>query len=161
MPHLRPLQGCNGGIYKNEEASQLRPKYAPLLEAILLVILFSFGLCHAIGKIYRDGVRRRWELLFWLSGIGLSCSFALFLDSLYEVAHPAQRHSQEGNELGIHGRNSVTQKYHLTSPNYCNTFIASEGATMANVLSGEKQVAIVSALAEGSSISARFCISRP
>jgi len=46
---------------------------------------------------------------------------------------------------------TVTQKYLLTSLNYRNTFIAGEGH-MANVLNTDKQVAIIGALAEGSSI---------
>lgn len=45
---------------------------------------------------------------------------------------------------------TVTQKQ-LTSTIYCNTLIASED-DMANVLSTDKQVAIISALAEGSAI---------
>ena len=46
----------------------------------------------------------------------------------------------------------VTQKYFLTTHNYCNTVIAIERAQMANALSTEKQAAIIGALAEGSSI---------
>jgi hypothetical protein len=48
--------------------------------------------------------------------------------------------------------NTVTQKYHLTSHNYCNTVIAIGRAHMANVLNTGKQIAVISALAEGSSI---------
>jgi hypothetical protein len=40
----------------------------------------------------------------------------------------------------------------LTSPYYCNTLIAVEGDIVANMLSGEKQIAVISALAEGSGI---------
>jgi IS1 family transposase len=47
---------------------------------------------------------------------------------------------------------SVTHKYHLTSHNYCNTLSAIGRAHIANVLSTDKQVAIISALAEGSGI---------
>jgi hypothetical protein len=46
---------------------------------------------------------------------------------------------------------TVTQKL-LTVPYYCNTLIAIGRANMANVLSIDKQVAIISALAEGSGI---------
>jgi len=51
----------------------------------------------------------------------------------------------------IHNPNTVTQKY-LTTTRYCNTLIASEGQAMANVLGMDKQVAVISALAEGSGI---------
>ena len=47
---------------------------------------------------------------------------------------------------------TVPQKYHLTSSNYWGTVIAIRGADMANVLSTDKQVAVISALAEGSGI---------
>lgn len=48
--------------------------------------------------------------------------------------------------------NTVTQKYLLTSPNYCNTLIPVKGMQMANVLTTDKQTAIIAALAEGSGI---------
>jgi IS1 family transposase len=47
---------------------------------------------------------------------------------------------------------SVPRKYPLTSTNYRGTVMAMGRAQMANVLDGKKQVAIISALAEGSSI---------
>jgi IS1 family transposase len=48
--------------------------------------------------------------------------------------------------------NTVTHKCHLTSSNYCNTVMAIGRTFMANILSTDKQVAVISALAEGSSI---------
>jgi len=57
--------------------------------------------------------------------------------------HDGQEHSQR--EI-FHGGQSVSQKS-LTAFHLCNTF-----SDMANVLSGEKQTAIIAALAEGSSI---------
>ncbi len=51
----------------------------------------------------------------------------------------------------FHNDNIVSQKL-LTTPDYCNTLIALGRACMANVLSIDKQVAIISALAEGSGI---------
>jgi hypothetical protein len=55
----------------------------------------------------------------------------------------AQKHN---GEQSVHGGESVTQKY-LTSSNYRNTVI-----DMANVLNKDRQIAIIGALAEGSSI---------
>ncbi len=57
-----------------------------------------------------------------------------------------------GTILFVHGSVSVTQKYLLTSPNSCNTLIRIGRTQMANVLSNEKQVAVIGALGEGSSI---------
>jgi hypothetical protein len=51
-----------------------------------------------------------------------------------------------------HVRNTVTQKY-LTSVHFCNTLTASGSLKpMANILNKDKQIAIIGALAEGSSI---------
>jgi len=52
-----------------------------------------------------------------------------------------------GGILFAHGGVSVTQKYLLTSPHFCNTVIP-----MADVLGTDKQIAVIGALAEGSSI---------
>jgi IS1 family transposase len=49
-------------------------------------------------------------------------------------------------------RNTVPQKYLLTSTNYWGTVILIEDTQMANILAAEKQIAVISALAEGSGI---------
>jgi hypothetical protein len=49
----------------------------------------------------------------------------------------------------------VAQKYlkkDLTSSNLCNTLITVKGRDMVNVMSGEKKIALIRALAEGSGI---------
>jgi IS1 family transposase len=51
-----------------------------------------------------------------------------------------------------HGGYTVPQQYHLTSLNYRGTVIAIGRTNMANVLPIAKQVAVISALAEGSGI---------
>jgi hypothetical protein len=53
--------------------------------------------------------------------------------------------------LVVHSGLSVTQKL-LTTLGYCNTLIASGTLEMANVLSTDKQIAVISQLGEGSSI---------
>ncbi len=59
---------------------------------------------------------------------------------------------QQGRSYSqFHSGDTVTQKL-LTLPYYCNTLIAIGRAHMANVLSIDKQVAIISGLAEGSGI---------
>jgi hypothetical protein len=57
----------------------------------------------------------------------------------------------EGHPTPSVHRNNVSQKL-LTTPYFCNTLIAIGRPHMANVLSIDKQVAIISALAEGSGI---------
>jgi len=47
---------------------------------------------------------------------------------------------------------TVTHKYPLTSLSFCNTVIAIGSTQMANILSNEKQVAVIAGLAEGSGI---------
>ena len=51
-----------------------------------------------------------------------------------------------------HGKNTVPRKYLLTSLNYWGTVIGIGRTDMANNMSTEKQVAVISSLAEGSSI---------
>ncbi|HET9280955.1 MAG TPA: hypothetical protein VFR24_03230, partial [Candidatus Angelobacter sp.] len=57
-----------------------------------------------------------------------------------------QQHSHSGN--------TVPQKYLLTTNNYWGTFIGRGNEPMANVLDRDQQIAVVSALAEGSAIRA-------
>jgi IS1 family transposase len=82
------------------------------------------------------------------SGIVLSClgSASGIIGCLpwdwWSCLHDGQEHSQNDQSHGI----NVTQKY-LTAYNFCNTLIP-----MANVLNTDKQIAVIGALAEGSSI---------
>lgn len=63
--------------------------------------------------------------------------------------------SQTGNQYQrFHNPDTVPQKYFLTTYNYCGTLIGIGGTAMANILSKDKQIAIIGALAEGSSIRA-------
>ena len=79
-----------------------------------------------------------WKLLaLLLVGIGFELLFLDFLE---------RQHQDDSDEQSLHGDKSVTQKY-LTSLNYRNTVMH-----MANVLNTDKQIAVISALAEGSSI---------
>src|SRR4029077_11858871 len=63
--------------------------------------------------------------------------------------HDGQEHSQRET---FHGCDTVPQQYPLTSVNYRGTVIGIGSLNMPNVLSMEKQVAVISGLAEGSSI---------
>jgi IS1 family transposase len=102
-------------------------------------------------------------LFFWLPGrYGFLIFFGCYFCSLaigimglgllllgHALPERAQKyHTNCQPEHGI----SVTQKYLLTTENYCNTLISSGRAHMANILSTDKQIAVIGALAEGSSI---------
>lgn len=101
-----------------------------------------------------DGFRLSGSLLFCL---GVCCN-VLATGSVIvgclpwdwgRCLHDGQEHSHNS---GFHSAINVSQK-HLTSYKYCNTVIAVDReATMANILPKDKQIAVIGALAEGSSI---------
>lgn len=112
--------------------------------------LFARGL---LRKVLRRRSGGDWALM--LSGALFSFIGALIgaIGCLpwnwWRCLHDGQEHTQN---QGFHVPITVTQKCLLTSPNYCNTLIAIGRQAMANVLSTDKQIAVISALAEGSSI---------
>jgi IS1 family transposase len=63
-----------------------------------------------------------------------------------------KEHNQSKSDRHFHSSNTVPRKYLLTSVNYRGTIIAIGRMNMANVLPIAKQVAVISALAEGSGI---------
>jgi hypothetical protein len=88
---------------------------------------------------FRGDSRRGW-LSALLCGLG---GGALVLNGY--VGCESENHSKY-RQVFPHNRKSVTQKC-LTTLDYCNTVMV-----MANVLSKDKQIAVIGALAEGSSI---------
>jgi IS1 family transposase len=118
---------------------RLKQPFAParLIRLAIGTALFFWGAWPSRrGLIYRGGAWR------WL-GISLACIGLICL--FWERMQKAEG-QQSGNEQYIHSPNNVTQKL-LTAANYCNTVIG-----MANVLNTDKQIAVIGALAEGSSI---------
>jgi IS1 family transposase/transposase-like protein len=95
------------------------------------------------GIIYRG---RRHPSLFVLLGGGCFCVAAF----LWFTGHIPCKGEEECKREYFHGTLNVQQKRLTTQP-ICVTFTV-EGNDMANVLSTEKQTAIIAALAEGSSI---------
>jgi hypothetical protein len=84
--------------------------------------------------------------IFRISGsILFVAGTAAFLFPPYYECEQQNQHSKEATNPPFHA-NTVTQK-HLTTLDYCNTLIAIGRTDMANVLSIEKQVAVISALA--------------
>jgi len=110
----------------------------------LVLILVSVPGGFLIGGV-RGGLARRRRNSFILGGLGIL--LALFPDALIVSLMLDKNGCETGEDnKSTHDGKIVTQKA-LTRSYYCNTLIG-----MANVLSGEKQTAIIAALAEGSSI---------
>lgn len=119
-----------------------------LIGLILAYIFGWFGVNYLLGGGWRGG------LLFGLCLIAEASSFVgLFVfasGSLCLVCTQRDCEEKQGKD-SFHSLNNVTQKL-LTTPYYCNTLIRIGRSNMANVLSIDKQVQIISALAEGSGI---------
>jgi IS1 family transposase len=134
--HFVPLSGNEYSSQGRHEDGDFRPSYRRLLKSSHLLLdffeLFGGGWLCCLGVPALGYLDRR-QFRGWLALFG-------------------------GGFLIIHGGlrllyvdKIVTQKL-LTTPDYCNTVIAIGRAHMANVLSTDKQIAIIGALAEGSSI---------
>jgi hypothetical protein len=119
---------------------------------------FSFALgCYLVTLLlvfiglFFNGKGRRvsgWSLI--LSAIGFDVIGGLALGVPW-LQDEEDCQKNQGTELGQHHLITVTQKL-LTMLDYCNTLIPVGRAHMANVLSTDKQIAVIAALAEGSSI---------
>jgi len=123
-----------------------------------LCIFGSYGITGLLvffGCSYID--RRQRSRGYWFIGGGLAIGLIGCISGIigclpwdwWRCLHDGQEHSKEEC---CHSPIIVTHKYLLTSPNYCNTVIAIGRAQMANVLSMEKKIAVISGLAEGSGI---------
>lgn len=134
VAHFTPLKAANYYLTQREKGNRpSEPYHEPFgtLNTVYKVLylgfvwVFAYGVCCYAGCV----MWRRWRadrLNFW--GV-------LYGVLLYALAGVVIWHGF-----------TVTQKL-LTSNNYCNTVIP-----MANVLNKDKQIAVISALAEGSSI---------
>ncbi len=86
-----------------------------------------------------------------IAGIGLligGYGFCKMIQCTLDLSEPS------GDRCGqvSHTDNTVPRKFLLTSVNYWDTVIRIEDMRMANILAAEKQVTVISALAEGSGI---------
>jgi IS1 family transposase len=150
-PHLFSLVRSNPSI--NDRCRERRPSgmLYRTLSAILALIL-SLRVSYRLivkgdDRIYRlsGGVLIPFSFFCGMYGAGmLFYCLTEFFDSTTDCSE-FQSQSKEAHN------NTVTQKL-LTPGNYCNTVLAIGRTHMANVLTKDKQVAVISALAEGSSI---------
>lgn len=114
-------------------ASRYPLHWIPFLGAFLKA-LFWVSLCVGLGHIHILSGGGRAPALWFMTLLLMAVSAAQFIKSMLRACD-------------LLGENiSVTQKC-LTRLNYCNTLIH-----MANALSADKKIAVISALAEGSSI---------
>lgn len=109
-----------------------------------------------LGGIFFCLRRGRWRRLGWaFVGLGLLlCGIGSFLAGWGWLWGSYQTDSPRCKEQSshFHGSLIVPHKYLLTSITYWGTVIAIRSLAMAHVLSTDKQVAVISALAEGSGI---------
>jgi len=163
------IDGLNGQYHGLKDAHEYKPSiecYEPPLYGDILVELFFVASILLGAHLIVDNYRWLGYLLTLLgiSGIGILLATVLFGNPLIALdlgwrsllgwqTNRAQTEAEECDKEASFHALSVTQKL-LTIPYFCNTLIAIGRANMANVLSVDKQVAIVSALAEGSSIRA-------
>jgi IS1 family transposase len=105
-----------------------------------------FGYCYWQAHFcHRFGAR----FLFSLAALGYVVGLYSFCEVLQCVVKIVEQIDESHSET--HGHVTVTQKL-LTTPHFCNTLIAIGAEAMANILSVDKQIAVISALAEGSGI---------
>ena len=111
------------------------------------------GKCAVDSLILYERFRAAFRFSFFLS-VQLFSFFGIFAFASGCLGLTCKQDSQcrEGCNSLHESTLSVTHKYLLTSLSFCNTVMAIEGTQMANILSTEKQVAVISALAEGSAI---------
>jgi hypothetical protein len=131
-PKIRTLEGSPNPTVLNPTPGGLQS-----LKGWAYVI--TGGVCFLFSLVlFRAGFCERWDK--WYFGIFAILVGIALLKGFIELV----RHGAELLDPSL--RESVTQKY-LTFPHLCNTVI-----DMANVLPIDKQIAVIGALAEGSSI---------
>jgi hypothetical protein len=135
-----PLQKGNRSINTGCDDRPLRPLHYRVLSAIFAILVFIYLL--VIGdknwKPFWDGLIFTAGFLCGMYGFGML--FYCVTQFFEGATERTQFYSQSKD---THGPNTVTQKYDLTSHNYCNTLLAVGRAHMANVLNTDKQIAVI------------------
>jgi hypothetical protein len=136
--------------YASDENAYAREDNRPYLTArkwlappILLMVVGSGGVFWGLFFSYIHRHSLSWRLTLGLAGL-LGGLFVFLWGVNIIFAHTFN--------ISPRSEDTVPQKYLLTSFNYWGTVIGIGRADMPNVLSTDKQVAVISALAEGSGI---------
>ncbi len=150
LPSPISLSSCDSSVNAcSKEGTPSRTPYR-ILYASICAFLCGFISYRLIVKSDL-GPDFRWDIpLLFLAFILGMIGFSVLLDSLFDFIQDLNDAPSTLRSPISHG-DTVTQKL-LTMPYYCNTLIAIGRTNMANVLSTDKQAAIISALAEGSGI---------
>jgi len=131
-------------VFRRNQAVEVRWRFL----AIVIGFPWGLGLLWYVEFHYVNRVHVNRVYLWGLRGSGFFfVTLGVFAGGLpiywdYDATYGCKKHSQSSEFHDI----TVTQKL-LTFGDYCNTVIH-----MANVLNTDKQIAVISALAEGSSI---------
>ena len=149
-------QASDGNDERNEEqASVYDEDPEQIIKAILAgvaVALFGHGI--ALLPVVFFGFferHRRVRLVLMIGGMVIMAAglgSVLYVQWRIVREYEKERQQREANSGVFHAK-SVTQNFLLTSSHLCNTIIP-----MANVLGTDKQITVIGALAEGSSIRA-------
>ena len=132
-------------VFRNSDIRKFADRYWRIWFFLTYPVFGSIAFAGA-ALLARGNRRIGWS--FILCGVGVvllnhvSAFFGCNPWNLWRCLHDGQNHSQSEHFHGI----TVTQKL-LTFDNYCITVIG-----MANVLDTDKQITVIGALAEGSSI---------
>ena len=144
-------EGCD---YRGRKRIQLiNPIVRWIGGIVFLCLAFLFGYYGVECSLTHDGWRGIFGFVACAGFIG-ACIIGLFVFvSGWWCLVCTQRNGQEQQECNqSRHANTVPQKYPLTTTNYWGTVIGIGRTQMANVLPRAKQVAVISALAEGSGI---------
>jgi IS1 family transposase len=135
-PHQQRYEGIDGNCHERAPSRFLYGFLSGVL-AFGLGLRVSYGV-FVVGDdhTYFYGLIR-WQTLLLFSFFCIVYGLGAFMECVLSFTNPCEE---------SHGEQIVSQK-DLTSLSFCNTV-----SGMANVLSSEKQTAIIAALAEGSSI---------
>jgi hypothetical protein len=145
VPHAKRYESIDGRCYEGTPSSiSHRFLYAILLSLISFRISYRM-----IVKGDDHFYRLSWHVLIPHYFIGNILGFGLLLDCALYFTEPRPEGEERSNDT--HSSNTVTHKL-LTAPYFCNTLIAIGRAQMANILSIDQQVQIISALAGGAGI---------
>jgi len=152
---LNRAQGAQGGpnsTYSNEDQEH-RWEVCGTKKAAEVAIRFAGGCyCLIFGCLFIRYDTFKLGRIHGPTLVGLGLAAFLFPPYYTSDCENNKQRPPVFSKPYRHSGNTVPQQYPLTSLNYWGTVIGIGDTPMANVLSTEKQTAIIGALAEGSSI---------